>query len=152
MGSSLLIFFLLALSSTWVANAIQLRKAVTSSMLAPLIILSPVSATTYAEEPPIGANRNTIPSGEIVPSQLAPSDLVDINAATVDTYKKFPGLYPHGAGLIASHGPYSSVKELFNIDTATEQDKRLFRKYMRDFTALPPGRMFVERLNARQSM
>ena len=146
------IFCILVFGCSSFANTLRLRKVLTSSLIAPFLVFSPIVAITNAEEPFVGANRNTIPSSEIVPSQLAPSDRIDINAATVDAYKKFPGLYPHGAGQIASHGPYSSVRDLFKIDTATEEDKKLFRKYLKDFTALPPGRMFVERLNARQSM
>ena len=60
-------------------------------------------------------------------------------------------MYPHAAGQIASHGPYQSVDDLQKIPTATEADKKLFKKYKNEFVALPPGRMFKERLNGRQS-
>ena len=92
-----------------------------------------------------------MPDYEIVPSQMAPSDKTDVNAATIDTYKRFPGMYPHAAGQIASNGPYQSVEDLFKIKTANAEDKKLFRKYRKELTALPPGRMFNERMNARQS-
>ena len=60
-------------------------------------------------------------------------------------------MYPHAAGQIASHGPYKSVNDLQQIKTANARDKELFRKFADEFTTLPPGRMFIERLNGRQS-
>jgi len=52
---------------------------------------------------------------------------------------------------IASHGPYNSVQDLYKIPTANANDKKLFKQYASKFTVLPPGRMFNERINARQS-
>jgi photosystem II PsbU protein len=66
-------------------------------------------------------------------------------------YKQFPGMFPHAAGLIASHGPYTSVKEIYKIDGITDNDKKLFKKYENEFTANPPGRSFSERINSRFS-
>ena len=76
---------------------------------------------------------------------------IDVNNALVTDYKQLPGMYPHAAGQIASHGPYRSVDELFKLATATDSDKKLFKKYKSELCALPPGRMFNERINARQS-
>ncbi|KAL7548408.1 hypothetical protein ACHAWF_011697 [Thalassiosira exigua] len=59
------------------------------------------------------------------PSQQARGDKIDIN----------------GAFVIASHGPYANVKH----------DKFMFKKYQAELTVLPPGRMFDERINQRQS-
>ena len=52
------------------------------------------------------------------------------------------------AGLIASHGPYQSVRDLMKIPSATSRDKELFTKYRAELIALPPGRQFYERINA----
>ena len=60
-------------------------------------------------------------------------------------------MYAHAAGLVASHGPYDSVSDLLKISGANDHDKELFRKYHAQLTALPPGRMFNERITARQS-
>ena len=147
----LLVCVSISSSATVTATATRLRKILTSSLIASMVVSTTISTSIHAEEASIGPNLNTIPSDEIVPSQLAPPNKVDINAATVDAYKKFPGMFPHAAGQIASHGPYSEVNDLFKINTATQADRALFLKYMKDFTALPPGRMFGERLNARQS-
>lgn len=56
------------------------------------------SSLFIAKESNIGADRNVISDKEIIPSQFSPSEKVDINAATIDIYKKFPGMYPHAAG------------------------------------------------------
>jgi len=59
----------------------------------------------------------------------------------------FPGMFPHAAGKIASNGPYSNVKEIYKIDGITDNDVKLFKKYEKYFTVLPPGRAFDERIN-----
>jgi len=69
----------------------------------------------------------------------------------VSDYKVLPGFYPHAAGQICSHGPYNQVKDIYDIKGLTPRDKELFKKFEKEFIVLPPGRMFVERLNARQS-
>ena len=64
---------------------------------------------------------------------------------------RFRGMFPHAAGLIASNGPYKSVNDLMKLPGANENDKKLFAMYKSQFVALPPGRTFNERINARQS-
>jgi photosystem II PsbU protein len=66
-------------------------------------------------------------------------------------YKQFPGMFPHAAGKIASNGPYASVRDIYSIKGITENDKRLFKMYEKEFTANPPGRSFSERINNRVS-
>jgi hypothetical protein len=104
-----------------------------------------------ASESRIGAAVNDLPDNEVVPSQMAQSDKIDLNNALVTDYKRLPGMYPHAAGQIASHGPYNNVGDLLKIKSANANDKKLFKKYEKEFVALPPGRMFNERINARQS-
>lgn len=62
------------------------------------------------------------------------------------------GLYPSVAGKIASHGPYDSIRDLYKKADFTKAEAALFKSYEKDFEALPPGRMFVERINQRQSV
>ncbi|KAL3817297.1 hypothetical protein ACHAXA_003218 [Cyclostephanos tholiformis] len=85
------------------------------------------------------------------PSQQARGEKIDINGAFVVDYKQFPGMYPGLAGKIASHGPYTDVKDILKIPGVTENDKKMFKKYQAELTVLPPGRMFDERINQRQS-
>ena len=66
-------------------------------------------------------------------------------------YKSFPGMYPHAAGLIASNGPYNTVKDIFKIKEANSNDIAMFKKYEKEFMVNPPGRMFDERINERVS-
>ena len=60
-------------------------------------------------------------------------------------------MFPHAAGLIASNGPYASVNDIMKLPGANENDKKLFAQYKHMLVALPPGRTFSERINARQS-
>ena len=63
----------------------------------------------------------------------------------------FPGMFPHAAGKIASHGPYSSVSDIYKIKGLTENDIAVFKKYDKYFTVNPAGRAFKERINGRVS-
>ena len=77
----------------------------------------------------VGPEKNAISDYEVVPQQMAGSGKIDVNNAFVTDYKQLPGMYPRAAGLIASHGPYNSVGDLFKIDSANDHDKQLFKKY-----------------------
>lgn len=67
-------------------------------------------------------------------------------------YKNFPGMFPHAAGMIASHGPYDQVSDIYKIDGITANDKKMFKKYDKYFTVNPPDpRSVDERINARVS-
>ena len=99
----------------------------------------------------VGAEKNAISDYEMVQAQQVQPGKFDINAALVTDYKVLRGMYPHAAGQIASNGPYKKIDDIFHIPTATDNDKKLFKQYRAQLTVLPPGRMFYERINARQS-
>ena len=103
------------------------------------------SATAHAAAPAASAAKPQ------ATTQQAPPGKIDVNNALVTDYKTLQGMYPHAAGLIASNGPYNSVRDLNNIPGVTPNDRKLFAKYSDQFTALPPTRQFYERINARQS-
>lgn len=85
------------------------------------------------------------------PSQMPSGDKIDINGAFVTDYKALPGFYPHAAGKIASNGPFEKVSDIYKIKGLTKNDIKVFKKYEKELAVLPPGRMFDERLNQRQS-
>uniref|UniRef100_A0A7S2PCA6 Photosystem II 12 kDa extrinsic protein n=1 Tax=Skeletonema marinoi TaxID=267567 RepID=A0A7S2PCA6_9STRA len=85
------------------------------------------------------------------PSQQTTSNKIDINGAIIVDYMQFPGMYPRAAGKIASHGPYANVRDLYKIPGLSSHDIAMFDKYKKELTVLPPGRMFDERINQRQS-
>jgi photosystem II PsbU protein len=66
-------------------------------------------------------------------------------------YKQLPGMFPHAAGQIASHGPYKSIKDVYKIKTLTKNDKEVIKYYEKFFIVNPPGRVFDERINSRVS-
>lgn len=99
----------------------------------------------------VGSDRNFVKGDRIPqPQQSAPEGKLDVNAATVVEYKAMRGLYPKVAGKIASHGPYQDVKDVYKF--LSKDEAALFRKNEASFVALPPGRMFLERINQRQSL
>mmetsp|Transcript_14142 Transcript_14142/g.21590 ORF Transcript_14142/g.21590 Transcript_14142/m.21590 type:complete len:141 (-) Transcript_14142:82-504(-) len=87
----------------------------------------------------------------VEPAQQATDGKLDLNAAFVGEYTKLRGMYPHAAGKIASNGPFYSVKDIYRIPGLTDNDKKMFKLYEREFTVNPPGRAFKERINARVS-
>eukprot|EP00444_Apocalathium_aciculiferum_P025388 CAMPEP_0183432858 /NCGR_PEP_ID=MMETSP0370-20130417/59954_1 /TAXON_ID=268820 /ORGANISM="Peridinium aciculiferum, Strain PAER-2" /LENGTH=186 /DNA_ID=CAMNT_0025618999 /DNA_START=72 /DNA_END=629 /DNA_ORIENTATION=+ len=77
---------------------------------------------------------------------LGGSDKVDINNANVQAYRQFPGMYPTAAGAIGSHGPYKSVKDIYDIPGLTEQVKGIMKKYEGQFVCLPVNEAyFIDR-------
>jgi photosystem II PsbU protein len=79
---------------------------------------------------------------------LGGGEVVDVNNANVRVYLKMPGLYPTVAGKIVSHGPYSSVSDLYNIPGLTGKDKEMIKKYESRFSAKPPAADYViDRIN-----
>jgi len=43
------------------------------------------------------------------------------------------------------------VKDIYKIPGLSSHDKEIFKQYEGELTVLPPGRMFDERINQRQS-
>merc|ERR1712150_433125 len=70
---------------------------------------------------------------------LGGSDKVDLNNANVQAYRQFPGMYPTAAGQIATHGPYKSVADIYDIPGLDERVKAIMKKYEGNFVALPPN-------------
>mmetsp|Transcript_5973 Transcript_5973/g.13693 ORF Transcript_5973/g.13693 Transcript_5973/m.13693 type:complete len:157 (-) Transcript_5973:1350-1820(-) len=127
-------------------SAITRRKAITLSS-------GLLFGALAGPRPSHSSTANPVFEDEInyEPSQQAHGDLLDVNNAFVVDYKQYPGMYPTAAGKIASHGPYNNVKDIYDIPGVTEHDKYIFKRYETEMTALPPGRMFDERINQRQS-
>jgi len=79
---------------------------------------------------------------------LGGSDKVDINNANVQAYRQFPGFYPTAAGKIATHGPYKTVKDIYDIPDLAEPTKAIFAKYEKNLVCLPVSQAyFIDRIN-----
>ncbi|KAH8051771.1 hypothetical protein JL722_10605 [Aureococcus anophagefferens] len=119
----------------------------------------------------VGADRNAVDApqpqqmvmpGSAAPRPRAPSPRpetpsprpaeLDVNSATVTEYKQFAGMYPSVAGKIASHGPYGSIGDVDKLANFSPTEAKIFKANQKEFTVLPPGRMFIERINQRQSL
>ncbi|KAK7230826.1 hypothetical protein SO694_00075184 [Aureococcus anophagefferens] len=72
--------------------------------------------------------------------------------ATVTEYKQFAGMYPSVAGKIASPRPYGSIGDVRKLANFSPTEAKIFKANQKEFTVLPPGRMFIERINQRQSL
>merc|ERR1712150_395495 len=79
---------------------------------------------------------------------LGGADKVDINNANVQAFRQFPGMYPTAAGQIATHGPYKSVSEIFEIPGLDDKVKAVMKKYEGNLVALPANpSYFLDRIN-----
>ena len=123
-----------------------------SIFISPLVIATSASASATVDAPLLSVDRGFIPDDEFVSGQQATGGRLDLNSAYVTDYKELRGLYPAVAGKIASHGPYKQVKDVYTMAGLTKEQGALFKKYEREFTVNPPGRLFIERVNARQSL
>merc|ERR1711879_576285 len=68
---------------------------------------------------------------------------VDLNNANVQAYRQFPGMYPTAAGQIATHGPYKTVADIYDIPGLDERVKAIMKKYEGQFVCLPPNQAYV---------
>ena len=66
---------------------------------------------------------------EIVPNQVLRVGKLDVNNSPVADYMKYPGMYPKIGGLIATGGPYRSVKDIYKNGKLTDAHKDIIRKY-----------------------
>ena len=79
---------------------------------------------------------------------LGGSDKVDLNNATVQAYRQFPGMYPNAAGQICTHGPYKNVSEIYDIPGLKDEIKAILKKYEANFVCLPANpAYFIDRVN-----
>eukprot|EP00413_Alexandrium_margalefii_P041905 CAMPEP_0204581816 /NCGR_PEP_ID=MMETSP0661-20131031/44861_1 /ASSEMBLY_ACC=CAM_ASM_000606 /TAXON_ID=109239 /ORGANISM="Alexandrium margalefi, Strain AMGDE01CS-322" /LENGTH=195 /DNA_ID=CAMNT_0051591041 /DNA_START=69 /DNA_END=656 /DNA_ORIENTATION=+ len=110
------------------------RQQVASAAAATAVALAPAAA-------PAMVNYEGI-------KYLGGSDKVDINNANVQAYRQFPGMYPSAAGAIATHGPYKSVSEVYDIPNLDERVKAVIKKYEENLVCLPPSpAYFLDRIN-----
>merc|ERR1711866_20893 len=78
---------------------------------------------------------------------LGGTDKVDINNANVQAYRQFPGMYPTAAGAIATHGPYKSVEEVYNIPNLSPKLIEIIKKYEKNLVCLPASpAYFLDRI------
>ena len=48
---------------------------------------------------------------------------------------KYPGMYPKIGGIIASNGPYKTVKAVYSLDKLSSSQKETVKKYESNFVA-----------------
>merc|ERR1712187_337582 len=79
---------------------------------------------------------------------LGGTDKVDLNNANVQAYRQFPGMYPTAAGFIATHGPYKTVSDIYNIQGMPDGVKDIIKKYEKNLIVLPYNEAYgIDRIN-----
>merc|ERR1712012_1505335 len=110
------------------------RQQAASAVAAAAVALTPVAATAIVDYDAI--------------KYLGGSDKVDVNNANVQAFRQFPGMYPTAAGQIATHGPYKTVADIYDIPGLDERVKDIMKKYEGNFVCLPPNQAYVlDRVN-----
>uniref|UniRef100_A0A7S2IVS7 Photosystem II 12 kDa extrinsic protein n=1 Tax=Alexandrium andersonii TaxID=327968 RepID=A0A7S2IVS7_9DINO len=110
------------------------RQQVASATAAAAVALAPAAAPAIVDYDGI--------------KYLGGTDKVDINNANVQAYRQFPGFFPTAAGAIATHGPYKSVKDIYDIPNLDPRVVDIFKKYEGNLVCLPPSpAYFIDRIN-----
>merc|ERR1712224_1071794 len=97
-------------------------------------VAATAAAVTVAVAAPMAANAMIDFEG--VPYQGG-TEIVDINNANVQAYRQFRGMYHTAAGLIATHGPYKTVTDIYTIPGMPDNVKDIIKKYEKNLIVLP---------------
>merc|ERR1719166_445089 len=110
------------------------QQQAASGVAAGALLLAPASANAIVDYDAI--------------KYLGGSDKVDINNANVQAYRQFPGFFPTAAGIIATHGPYEKVGDLYNIPNLDPKIVEIFKKYEGNLVCNPASpAYFIDRIN-----
>ncbi|MGF1568109.1 MAG: photosystem II complex extrinsic protein PsbU [Nodosilinea sp.] len=71
-------------------------------------------------------------------------DKLDLNNANVQSFRKFPGLYPTLASKILLNAPFDSVDDVLDIPGLSEQQISILRANLDNFAATMPDPALVE--------
>ncbi|OEU19295.1 hypothetical protein FRACYDRAFT_164441, partial [Fragilariopsis cylindrus CCMP1102] len=64
-------------------------------------------------------------------------DKLDINNAPVADYMQLRGMYPTIGGKISNGGPYSSMKDVYKLQSLSKEEKSTVKKCEKFLTATP---------------
>jgi photosystem II PsbU protein len=95
------------------------------------------AATTATIIQPAFALNSEPADNEIVKEQRQVTDKLDINNAPVADYMQLRGMYPTIGGKISNQGPYSSVKDVYKLQSLSKEEKSTIKKYEKSLTATP---------------
>jgi len=86
------------------------------------------------------------PAGNAVDAKLGTEygAKLDLNNANVQSFRKYPGLYPTLARKILLNAPYDSIEDVLDIPGLTEQQISLLRANLDNFAATAPDPALVE--------
>ncbi len=69
---------------------------------------------------------------------------LDLNNTNVQSFRKYPGLYPTLAGKIVQNAPFETVEDVLNMSGLTEQQIEILRANLDNFTVTVPDPALVE--------
>ncbi|HEY9881076.1 MAG TPA: photosystem II complex extrinsic protein PsbU [Leptolyngbyaceae cyanobacterium] len=69
---------------------------------------------------------------------------IDINNTNVQSFRKYPGLYPTLARKILMGAPYGSVEEVLDLPGLNEKQVEILKNNLDNFTATEPDPALVE--------
>ena len=95
------------------------------------------AATIMTTIPPAFALNSEPADNEIVKEQRQVTDKLDINNAPVADYMQLRGMYPTIGGKISNGGPYSSMKDVYKLQSLSKEEKSTVKKYEKFLTATP---------------
>ncbi len=69
---------------------------------------------------------------------------LDLNNTNVQSFRKYPGLYPTLAGKIVQNAPFETVEDVLNMPGLTEQQIEILRANLDNFTITVTDPALVE--------
>lgn len=69
---------------------------------------------------------------------------IDLNNTNVQSFRKYPGLYPTLAGKILQNAPFKAVEDVLDLPGLTEPQIEILRKNLDNFTVTVPDPALVE--------
>eukprot|EP00980_Cylindrotheca_fusiformis_P019560 scaffold6784_cov108-Cylindrotheca_fusiformis.AAC.2 len=152
-------FFLLLLLLPFASSltVVEVRKTAPPTVATRRHALEILLLGSLAYPQAVGAFSQQLDDYAYEPSQQATSGKLDLNSAFVGDYKVLRGMFPSAAGKIASHGPYKTVKDIYNIPGLTSHDIEMFKKYEKEFTIkMPaptlPARIYLFHVGVKHSL
>lgn len=100
-------------------------------------ILAAAAAAAATCAIPVSA-LDTIPAdNEVLKESRQVVGKLDINNSPVTDYMMFPGMYPTIGGKISNNGPYSSVKDVYNLKLLSKAEMSKIKEYENSLTVTP---------------
>ena len=69
---------------------------------------------------------------------------LDLNNSPLRSFRKYRGMFPTIAAQIVDNAPYEKVEDVLETPGLTEDQKKLLKANLKNFTVTPPADVYIE--------